>query len=165
MVTKAAGALFDELRSESRCIRLVTHRTQIYLLHFRYHLRGGSRPFRMIRGESRHPTVDQRHVALTKNISYLIWGCPRPFLPRSFSPIGFSLDLAFISRAETEQSRLSSNSTTSLTFAFATTAREQTFRTVAGHEINPREGVQDGSIGWIDEKVPAGRSIAREREA
>lgn len=61
--------------------------------------------------ESRHLAEDQRHVALTRNISYLIWGRrPRPFFPRSFSMIGFSLDFAFISRAKTKQSRLSSNS-------------------------------------------------------
>jgi len=116
------------------------------------------------RKESRHPAEDQRHVALTRNIPYLIWGCSRPFFSRSFSTIGFSLDLAFISRAETEQSRLSSNSA-SLTHRDGAAACRQTFWTIAR---DVRSTLRRGAerIDRMDQREDTGqRSIARERKA
>lgn len=162
MITKATDILFYPAGSQGA--PLVILRAQVHPPCFRYHFRESSRPFRMYRKESRPLAEDQRHVALTRNISHLIWGRPRPsrraILPddRIFSRPCFHL--ARGARAIAVIPRIP------LVFdASCTAARQQTFPTIARREINPpEEGVRetDRSNGSTRERE---RSIAREREA
>lgn len=163
MITKAARVLLfvnqlDQLLTDLKIFFILC--AQIHLLCFRYHLREGIRPFRMyvknhgVRGRSKTRGALKKHFV--SHMELLL-----PLLPAIlFNDRIFSRSCFHLARGDR-----------AIAIIFEFRVFDASWRRRASKRFELSRDARSilkrgaGSIGRIDERIPGGRSIVRERKA